>query len=1614
MYSPRAGNAADARESEVSYWRLLGLQAVSFYAFLAIAIAAGMITIGDQAFYSALTTMTAIFASNLLYMPQSRQSSFEHCRIKRKRLSNAAYRFSGQWSRIRRRQARLQRFCTASRALEAISIWIHRQSGNIAEARAESRTYEGRTGSEVWGGGSFWGIPKFSQRCRHARRGPRFHSRSCSIRSPLTFGKPGDIAMRGSFILLGQAAVRWHVVAFHFAPAVSLFIAQLLLYCFIGAIYDTAKIICSLSRLVELEAALIHLAARSLVCKSWQFGGSVPCRVAGYIPQIVEHSTIDTRAVRIFWGKQCTGILRKCRGSGFRNIFMCIFVLFLLGGFLLEGNPPRKGLAAPPFHAGGGDQPAQRYSERLARNNSGGSTFLRSIQPDVPRSYVPRWPTDKNSESSATVQNFSLADPESPSPNSPEVDVVEAEVLDGSCDVLNLMQAIDRDEADAENSGVALNFALEGARVGLERQATLDIETTEAHLEFSAPASEVDDGPTGKSVTPLLAEEVLSLIRPQASPKARAQIQSASAKSKATPKLKWVPKAKAKSGAALKWVPKGTASAPNRGIADAWASLDSITLKDEYKHACATVREVPEFFSRQFQEAFYIATSRIRTMHSQKKELELERAWKLFLLLPRMLLTRTRMKGEDGKNEFFYRIREFHRGDWLTLVQQARLPKRKKTAQRAGLDVDAKLRAAEQRARWGELSHARQELVGTPLAPRTMETYYKLCDPAGRPQQPRSLERLQQVCQFQPESAVELDYYRFISNVRSAPRGKSGGLSGMRNEHLKCLVFSPRLEDAKALYYVAETLARAEIPESIRKGLALARMTALDKGAEKVRGIAAGDTFRRVVAKTLAQQYAHEFDEACSPYQFALSTRAGTDCVGHALREISNQHPGKVIISLDGIGAYDHIDRAQMLESLVKLPNACSLLPFVAMFYGHTSEYYWTNEEGEVWSIEQCDGGEQGDPLMPALFALGQHPALVTADEKLQQLAVGTDAWLEEDYIRPLLFAFLDDLYVVTVRAMARQAFDVVTEEVANQAGIRTNLGKLQLYSKEGGACPPGFEDFQALRAENTTPIWTCDAQNIKHRGIVVLGSPLGTVEFIKAHAEKRMNIEQQFLDWIPRVPTLQIAWLLLYYCAAQRANHLIRLLPPSLSVEYAEKHDRAILQCLEALIQAGPLPENAKRIASLRCVNGGLGLRSARRTAQAAFWAAWADALPMLHRRVPQHASQWSEALEFAQANVAHVEFLKQLPSGLQEAELARRQLLAEGFRDCPTWEDIREGVLPKNPDPSDRAPGEWSRGWQFYASRVRDSHYLEFEVRPHLSPSERALLLSQGGPFASQFLQALPTKLQLVFENLHLQCLLRRRLRLPLMDGLSCCPAHSHGTGNKYSTVKVALDVFGDHLTSCMRTGRVQRRANILEKIWMQIFQEAGGTIVPNEKLRHMRIGVDPEDRRRVEFAVYNLKFGPPLLCDATQVSALAQDGTPHPKCEVEAGAALVIAENRKTSTYREAAVAAGQVQLETFACEVGGRWSQNCITWVEKLAKYKASEELPHLRRASEFAWHSRWWSLLSVAAQRAFALSLIEVDCDAIKPLADFEPKVGEILADVRYEHGPADSRLPLRG
>eukprot|EP00969_Alexandrium_andersonii_P038376 1681003-Alexandrium_andersonii.AAC.1 len=65
------------------------------------------------------------------------------------------------------------------------------------------------------------------------------------------------------------------------------------------------------------------------------------------------------------------------------------------------------------------------------------------------------------------------------------------------------------------------------------------------------------------------------------------------------------------------------------------------------------------------------------------------------------------------------------------------------------------------------------------------------------------------------------------------------------------------------------------------------------------------------------------------PFQFALPTRAGTDCVVRVVRVLTELSPSATLVSIDGIGAFDHTRRRAMLTALRERPALQSLLPFV-------------------------------------------------------------------------------------------------------------------------------------------------------------------------------------------------------------------------------------------------------------------------------------------------------------------------------------------------------------------------------------------------------------------------------------------------------------------------------------------------------------------------------------------------------------------------------------------------------------------------------------------------------------------------------------------------------------
>ena len=194
---------------------------------------------------------------------------------------------------------------------------------------------------------------------------------------------------------------------------------------------------------------------------------------------------------------------------------------------------------------------------------------------------------------------------------------------------------------------------------------------------------------------------------------------------------------------------------------------------------------------------------------------------------------------------------------------------------------------------------------------------------------------------FQPKSSVQLSAASILSNLPGTERRRSWPF---------------RVRPPPSL--------RPVCPQAERRRSGWAAWLLLQKPNGRVRGIVVGDFLRRL---TLAQSFAPKFLDACQPFRFALATRAGTEAVAHALA--TDLHP-------DGVGAFDTISRQAMLQALRDTPGANGCLPFARQFYANPCQFVWHDARGNAHVIHQAEGGEQGDPLMPALFALGQHAAL--------------------------------------------------------------------------------------------------------------------------------------------------------------------------------------------------------------------------------------------------------------------------------------------------------------------------------------------------------------------------------------------------------------------------------------------------------------------------------------------------------------------------------------------------------------------------------------------------------------------------------------------------------------
>ena len=471
------------------------------------------------------------------------------------------------------------------------------------------------------------------------------------------------------------------------------------------------------------------------------------------------------------------------------------------------------------------------------------------------------------------------------------------------------------------------------------------------------------------------------------------------------------------------------------------------------------------------------------------------------------------------------------------------------------LSAEQRGHMVSQKVLLGEITRARQCLTGAPLAPGFDDTLNEL-----------QRKRPQKVVRELPghvralvlETPLVVSKEILLKSLKSSPRGSSPGPGGCTYEHLKVLMDD--VDTFELLCEAVTSLAQARVPASMSKALTMARLTAFTKKDGGVRRIATGCSLRRLKAQTLAKQFAKDFESdrsstRCPPERALI---AWAICCVQPPMPI----PTPTVLSVDGVGAYDHVLRAAMLGRLARMPNAKALLPFLLLSYSALSTYDWFDDEGERKTVTQAEGGEQGDPLMPFLFSIGIQSAI---EEVSRSLLAGER-----------LCAFLDDLYLLCAPRRVRHLFDLALHR---NVGIQLHQGKTCVWNRSG-TVP---ENVDSLVEE----VWRTD-------GIKVLGTPLGNAHFVAEHMQKRLEEEQRLWDAISSVSDLQCAWQVLVQSANPRANHTIRPLPLRLSQEYARGQDKGMLDTAKGLLKELPGSDeelmSAEMVARLPMRMGGFG----------------------------------------------------------------------------------------------------------------------------------------------------------------------------------------------------------------------------------------------------------------------------------------------------------------------------------------------------------------------------------------------------------------------------------------
>ena len=316
---------------------------------------------------------------------------------------------------------------------------------------------------------------------------------------------------------------------------------------------------------------------------------------------------------------------------------------------------------------------------------------------------------------------------------------------------------------------------------------------------------------------------------------------------------------------------------------------------------------------------------------------------------------------------------------------------------------------------------------------------------------------------------------------------------------------------------------------------------------------------------------------------------------------------------------------------------------YAIAYYGTTTNLWYTflddlDNSYYCSHINSEEGAQQGDSFGPFLFSMGAHPLFIEADR------IAGAGFCK---------ALLDDGTVIAPHDDCIKVLKLFIEE-GPKYGFHLNPSKTKILL---GICSNNQEaaersaSFNALlnipQAQLSSNIMIhpdnaddkSDPEARRSYGTRVLGTPVGSDEFIINWLNDFMIKFSEDVSRVTKFPNKQCQWLFLYNVLKNKVTHLLRSISPKLSRHIIPKYNKEIRGVFEDILDSS-CTDITWRQAMLPFDEGGFNLPDLKNIYIPAFLSSCISVLPHLSITFPEldkdinkpHSFlySWSSSLHF------------------------------------------------------------------------------------------------------------------------------------------------------------------------------------------------------------------------------------------------------------------------------------------------------------------------------------------------------------------------------------------------